>query len=259
MRKVYFLLLLLLPAAFMAISQTTAIDFKVKDCSGDSQKLYSIIDSGNVVILVYEHQCSSCITGSKNLKAVIQSNYTTNKKIRLIYLDNGGFSCSSVSTWITNNNLLKAPIILYSGDYSSPYGSGMPVIVITSGSSHHVFLKTISAAAADTGSLHNGIKNALDALNGIDKADNKIPTMEIFPNPVIDGYLQFSINHISKEKLTVEILNINGELLSKLPSCNALEGLNQFRLQLPELKSGIYFVSIQSTDYRIIQKLIIAR
>ena len=159
--KKYFLVIMLLFTSYMSKSQNNAVDFNLKDCNGTQQNLYNIIDSGNVVVLVYEHECPSCLAGATSLKNVIKNNFSDKKNIRVIYLDNGANSCNTTKKWVQKNNLLEGLYFKFSNDFTSPYGDGMPVIVVTSGKSHKVFLIAGSPDEANNDALKTAIDNAL--------------------------------------------------------------------------------------------------
>ena len=140
--------LLVLLLSSPAPAQTTAVDFTLNDCNGISQNLYSILDAGKVVVLIYEHECASCVTGALRVKNVINASYASNARIQILYLDNGGNSCKRTSDWIANNALLPGISFVYSNNGSSPYGAGMPVIVIAAGAQHKTYLVSKSLTTA---------------------------------------------------------------------------------------------------------------
>jgi hypothetical protein len=156
--------------ALVSHAQTTAVDFTLTDCDGNSRSLYPIIDSGNVVILVYEHQCSSCLVGAKNIRTAINTYYSTAKNIRIMYLDNGGYSCTSVRNWVSTNLLIAGPTFAYSNTQSSPYGAAMPVIVVTGSSAHKAYVtvnSNVSTIKAAIQSVMTDISNGINSEKGI--------------------------------------------------------------------------------------------
>jgi hypothetical protein len=160
MKKTIYLILLLVSSHTLK-SQTTAIDFNLKDCNGIQHSLFSLVDSGNVVILIYEHECPSCFAGVTNLKNVLAANFSDKINIKILYLDNGANACSTTKKWVQKNNFPEGLYFRFSNDFTSPYGEGMPVIVIVSGKSHKVFLKAASPEEANTDALKTAIENAL--------------------------------------------------------------------------------------------------
>lgn len=158
------LALIFASASVLAIAQTTAIDFTKKDCDGVSQNLYDILKQGNVAVLVYEHQCPSCLEGMKTIKKVIDSNFATNDKIKILYLDNGANSCNATKKWVEKYAFPKGLYFKYANNFSTPYGEGMPVIVITAGNSHQIFFKSTSPAETEEGKVIIALNEALKAL-----------------------------------------------------------------------------------------------
>jgi hypothetical protein len=163
MKKTIYILLLLASSLTLR-SQTTAVDFTLKDCNGVDHSLFTLLDSGNVVILVYEHECPSCLAGITNIKNVLTADFSVKKNVKVLYLDNGANACNTTKKWIQKNNLPEGLYFRYSNDFNSPYGEGMPVIVVVSGRSHKVFLKTSSPEEATAAALKTAIENALSEI-----------------------------------------------------------------------------------------------
>jgi len=163
MKKII-LALIFASASALAMAQTTSIDFTKKDCDGVSQTLYDILKQGQVAVLVYEHQCPSCLQGMKTIKKVIDNNFAANDKIKILYLDNGANSCNATKKWVEKNAFPKGLYFKYANDFSTPYGAGMPVIVITAGINHQIFFKSTSPAETEEGKVINALNEALKAV-----------------------------------------------------------------------------------------------
>ena len=257
MKKLYSLLFILFFAAFIANSQTTAVDFTLNDCNGNSQSLYKSLDSGKVMILLYEHQCSSCISGAKLIKGLLNSVYSSNQNVKLIYLDNGGFSCSLISTWISNNSLLQAPTIAYSSDYSSPYGTGMPVLAICGPYKHQVYFKANGLAQVDTAKMHQAIDLALnETILGVQNSKLISNNVNISPNPVTNTHININFSSKVSQKLTLEIIDLTGKCVYTSKDLYLNEGVNNIKLSDAELKNGIYFCSFKTDTGNYVRKLI---
>jgi hypothetical protein len=208
--------LVMLFAAMNTYSQT-AVDFTLTDCDSISRHLYAILEQPKVVALDYEHECGMCTAGTANLSTVIKTYYNGDTNIIVMYLDNGGNSCATTANWIATNNFVTGPYFEYSSDQSSPYGSGMPVIVIVAGSSHQIFLTANGAAAADTASIHNAIRDALASITGIADMSDSGNSFDVSPNPAGDKIVVTLNKKINSQKNILSIYDAMGRLISQQP------------------------------------------
>lgn len=238
-------------------TKTTAVDFTLTDCDGLSCQLFPILDSNNIVILEYEHQCPSCVTGANNIKTVINNNYSSNTNIRVMYLDNGGFNCTSTKTWISNNNFLQGRSFAYSSSYSSPYGTGMPVLVVI-GPNHNVYLTATSAAASSTTAIQTAIAAALNDMTAIPTITSPTNTFIISPNPVKTEFATFNFGSFSNQIVHTEIMNIAGKVVANYNS-EIDKGDNHFKIPVSDLENGIYIIRLQTATGMFVKKMIVNR
>ena len=245
----------------IAITSTYAqsmVDFSLKDCSNNQQNLNSILDQGKVVIVIYEHRCGSCTQGSLNVKNVLNTYFPNNPNIVLMYLDNGGNSCQVVNSWITNNNLLTGTVCQYSKDYSSPYGTGMPVIVIGGGATHKKYLQANGVGQADQNTIHNALTQALAELNSdVSESTNKSTDLQISPYPYVTDKIKINYSGELSSASIIQILDVDGNVVKCFDS--QMYNQNPFELSLNEMSNGIYFLYIQSNQETYIKKFIVAR
>ena len=254
MKKLFLFVMLNLCLGSYIISQT-AIDFTLSDCSGTSRNLFSILDQGNVVVLVYEHQCGSCTQGAGNVKDVINTFYSSNPKVSVMYLDNGGNSCASVANWISTNSLVSGISFEYASTFSSPYGSGMPVIVVTARSTHKTYL--ISNGPSDTATIHNAIRNALnDTLSGLYENKNLNEFCAIFPNPVLSDKIVFSFNNSDDNSITIEITDVTGNIVKPAFVFNSENACINKEISVADLKAGIYFIRLYTKEGIFVKKIV---
>jgi hypothetical protein len=256
MKKLTLLCFTILSISIGTYAQSTAIDFTLTDCDGNSRTLFPIIDSGNVVVLVYEHQCSSCQVGATNLKNAINLYFASDKNIRVMYLDNGGYSCTSVKTWITSHSFIPGPAFAYSNTQSSPYGAGMPVIVVTATKSHKVYLIANSVTLPTVLTLKGAIQNAqTDITTGINSGFNSASANDIYPNPVTGNSI--FVHNTSGNLQSIEISNISGQIV--MPGIRVSKTDQQQEINLNNLENGIYFVRLNTSEGTLIRKMILNR
>ncbi len=75
---------------------------------------------------------------------------------------------------------------------------------------------------------------------------------EIFPNPILDHTILLEYNLEGVDSLEVLLYDSNGQLLQKHNSMN----LGQFKMSVPNLSAGIYFVKLATKDGSISKKII---
>lgn len=252
MRKaIFFTLFFFLTAA--AGSAQTAIDFTLTDCSGTSVNLFSTLNQGKVVVLVYEHQCGSCTNGALNIKTVINTYYSGNNAIQLMYLDNGGYNCAMIANWITNNNLVPGLTFEYSSSLTSPYGSGMPVIIVAAGSNHKIYLQANDIS--DTASVHSAIKNALaDLSSAVELLPSVKTNFKIYPNPVVTGKMSIYFNKNITSPVTADIVDITGTIVKHSIILESFTNDKTREVSVSDLKDGMYFIRVYSSDGIIVKK-----
>ena len=250
MKKLIFTLSLLI--ATLGNYAQTAVDFTLTDCNSVSQHLYSILDQNKIVALDYEHQCSYCFQGTSNLSTVLKTFYNGDPNIIVMYLDNGGNSCFSTTNWVTVNNFVQGPCFEYSSNFSSPYGSGMPVIVIAAGIAHKTFLVANGAAAADTASIHNAIKAAYTEITGIENNTQFINPPDIFFNPASHTInINFQTSK-TNQNAQVMVYDMKGQMLLQ----QLLRSENT-EIDISHLAKGAYMVKLEGLEKNIVRKIII--
>ena len=251
MRNKSIFLILLLLAALSLKAQYTSQDFTLTDCDGKTIHLYSLLDKGKVVVLVYEHQCSSCVTGATNLTNVINSNYAGDTNLVVLYLDNGGFSCNSVKNWVSTKGFTPGSCFAYSNDYSSPYGSGMPVMVVTAGADRKVYLIAKSAAAANTTAIKTAIH---DAFSGLASADEKRQEFNMNVRYFSGHETVLKIQNPSRENnCMLNVFESSGKLLLGR-EISLAEGENSIVLPLELNHNSLYLFRLQNGKQSFILK-----
>lgn len=259
MQKRYNLLFLMLLISLFSKAQTTGVDFNLPDCNTVNQSLYNTLDSGKVVVLIYEHQCAFCLDGALYFKGVYNTYYSNNPNIRVMYLDNGGFKCDDIDSFIVKNNLIPGIQIALNSDYSTPYGSGMPVIVICGPYQHKVYFSCLNlSGASDTVHMHHAIDSALMeiplSINNIIKSNNDI---KIFPNPTNTNNISIDFNSNIEQIMDIEIMDIMGKTIYRRNNIKIFEGENKLNLSDINLNFGSYLMSFKNANSNIIRKLIV--
>ena len=104
-----------------------------------------------------------------------------------------------------------------------------------------------------TGNIHFKVENILSASDNI--TDKNI--FAIYPNPTTSKEIKiiYDINHRTSSLNKVKFFDINGKLVKSLKLGN--NGFNERNVNLYDLKSGVYFVSLITDEKSFQQKLII--
>ena len=104
-----------------------------------------------------------------------------------------------------------------------------------------------------TGNIHFNVENILSASDNI--TDKNI--FAIYPNPTTSKEIKiiYDINHRTSSLNKVKFFDINGKLVKSIKLAN--NGFNERNVNLYDLKSGVYFVSLITDEKSFQQKLII--
>lgn len=206
---------------------------------------------------MYEHECSSCLTVALRIKNVIETYYSANPHVQIMYLDNAGNNCTTTTNWINNNNLIPGISFKYANDYSSPYGYGMPVIAITGGSQHHIFLTTTDVATATETAIHDAIENALlEIANNVPANSITSDSFEVFPNPVTSEII-IEFNCSGKQKINFELFDLKGKVVRIYDQMVIPYGKNQINLPISKIESGIYILKASGPNGVLKKQIIV--
>ncbi|QTY27520.1 T9SS type A sorting domain-containing protein [Flavobacterium sp. CS20] len=106
--------------------------------------------------------------------------------------------------------------------------------------------------SGDGGSIDSfGVELCYEETLSVD--DNVISDFKIFPNPN-QGQVNISLNQSLSQDLNLEVFDLNGR---SLKTFEVNPSVNQFRIDLSDLSSGIYFVSLKTQNSKAVKKLIL--
>lgn len=249
MKKNIYLAIALLISSLNGFSQT-ASDFTRTDCSGKSHTLFSELDAGKAVILFFEMGCSSCISGANNVESYYYKSLDSSL-VRAYYLDyNAGSACSDVEAWKTNNSY-TFPSFADAADLMSPYGFGMPLIVIIGGKNHKVFYK----GGWNSTKVQAAVKAASGAALAVQTIEPSTQ-VSIFPNPN-SGAVNISVSLLTQSLVNIEVYNLLGEKVMTIADGMMMSGPNILNVNTASLASGNYVVKISAGTFIATKKLTI--
>lgn len=229
--------------------QTTATDFTLTDCSGNSHSLFSELDAGKVIVISFVMPCASCIGPSVTAYNSVL-NYSVSNPGRVIFYlsdDLGTTTCSTLSTWASLNGLDSATVISNTSLHMNQYngnGLGMPKIVVLGGGSHLVYFND------NNGSNSHGIDAAIiEALgsNSLGESSSDFVNLKVFPSPVIDN-ATISYSLIKPEDLSIEIFNFLGENVKTFAPEKQTAGNHNLQIDFETFSSGFYFIKLNTSD-----------
>lgn len=117
-------------------------------------------------------------------------------------------------------------------------------------------VRPISFGGSATGDFVFSKEKLLSTTVGIDKAGKAITQFMVYPNPSNASTTNLIFSSEKAQSVSVSILDLNGRLVSS-EGINVPEGLTTQVLSTEDLKSGVYFVKVNSGSYSTMQKLII--
>jgi hypothetical protein len=81
--------------------------------------------------------------------------------------------------------------------------------------------------------------------NAVQNVEEFTFQLNVFPNPISDQQLNFSVNSDNNEKLECTIMDVQGKVV-KAFNLKGNVGEQQFKLGLTELNSGMYVLCIKN-------------
>ncbi len=244
MKKVLTSIALMLTAV-ISNAQTTATNFTITDCNSTSHTLFTDLNNGKIVVLVWVMPCSMCNTGAKKAYDAVQSFATSNPGKVLYYLmdDAGDNTCSELTSFATAssvgpNNLIVSSNSGAAASESNYGGSGMPHVVVVGGMDHKIYFNKLNGAAADQPGITSAISSAITT-TGINEVANQI-SFSVSPNPASD---KVTINY-SKAVEKITITALNGQVVKEV-TCS---GVINPSVSLSGIANGVYMVKVTNTD-----------
>ena len=245
-------LLICIGILLMGISlfgQTTATDFTLSDCSGNSHTLFNELDSGKVIVISFVMPCTSCIGPSVSAYNSVGNYALSNPGRVLFYLsdDLGTTACSTLSAWASQNGMDSATVISNTALQMNQYngnGLGMPKIVVLAGNNHLVYFNDNNGSTIHD--IDAAIIQAIGA-TGIHKSSAAFANLKVFPNPLTDNaMLSYSLNQSTD--VSFEIFNILGEKIKTVAAEKQTAGTHTTQIDVETFSDGFYFVRLIKDD-----------
>jgi hypothetical protein len=242
----------------VAVSQT-ATNFTANDCAGTSHDLFTELNAGKVIVLVWVMPCGACTGASLTTYNVVQSYAAGNPNKVFMYVcdDYGNTNCTSLDTWANSTGLPNALRFSNSAINMADYGStGMPKIVVIGGPNHTVFYNSNNTVNATA--LQSAIDDAISSTTGITVPASSQNGVSVMPNPAKNSTV-ISCNIATSSEITVEIFSLEGKLIETVFSGQLAGGENKFNLNLNKYSDGVYMVRLTEGDITKTVKFTVAR
>ena len=271
MKRMFTLTASVLAFSSMSFGQIGAVapDFTVTDLDGTTHNLYSILNSGKVVIL----DCSATWCGpcwgfhSGHYLEEINTTYgpTGTDQVRVIFYeadaattlaDLQGTTGATQGDWLTGISYPvtnESPLTL-SGNIFWP--SGFPTVnVIAPGD------KKIKADLWEPWSQGGGTAEMVDIIDDFFTTSSveelTLQEASVFPSPST-GTVSVRFNATSALDLVINVTNLTGQVVYTT-SASSVAGSNQIELDLAELADGQYIVKISNGQAETISRVQISK
>lgn len=240
-------------------AQTTATNFTCNDCSGNSHTLFTELDSGKVIVLIWVMPCPGCIAGGLAVDSITKSYAISNPGIVKFYLadDFANSVCHNISSWVNLNNLSPDAEFSDTAISMAHYGTaGMPKIIVLGGSSHTVFYNQSGTPSAIA--LQTAINNALSANAGIIERDNNKMGLTLFPNPALNNS-KIKYTLARSADVTIEVMNLLGKKIKTFSLGIQSAGKQEYQINLESLSNGLYFTRLTAGEISEIVEVTVIR
>jgi hypothetical protein len=239
-----------------ANAQSTAQDFTMSACDGNTHSLFADhLDNGEVVIMEFFMTCGSCVAAAQKLdplQAGLAAQYPGMTNFWVLAYTNA-YSCTTVNNW-KNTNAPNA-VAFDSGAVQVAYygGFGMPTTVVVAGPSHQViYSSNVDGPPGDTAAIHAAIDNYF-ATMGVDGANAPVQ-FKAYPNPAVNT-LNLEMNFAIGGLTEIDMVDMTGKVVKKIANENYAQGQHTLQVETSDIVNGIYFVRIanngKTTQYKV--------
>jgi len=260
MKKIVLVIFALTFGLTISKAQTNATDFTATDCNSQSHTLFTDLNSGKIVVLVWVMPCGSCVNGAKAAYNEVQKFASSNPGKVVMYLvdDYGNTNCATLKNWATSSSVGENNIFLF-GNASTTIseenygGSGMPHVTVI-GSDKKIYFNKLNSATNDPAGINSAITSALNTASQNEILSTKYG-VTISPNPATEK-LNIDFTLPEKGVVTFKLVDLNGKVVYESPLQNFKPGLQTFEINCSGIAKGNYMLQM-SMNEGILNKSII--
>lgn len=245
--------------AFLGFSQTTAMNFSGQDCNGNNVDLFSDLDAGKAVMLIfYMPNCGSCPPVASKMQTMANNINTAHPGLVKAYAFpyQNSTTCAYSSNWVMNNSLsLFAP--MDSGAVQVAYygGFGMPTVVLLGGDNRDVLFVTQDFNTADTTTMRDLILSTFTA--GVE-AQTTLQNVSTYPNPAVD-IVTVNFEALQGAELSMQITDLSGKSVMTFEKEKFNKGQFEKQIDISSIPAGSYIVSLEMNGTLVTQKINVVR
>jgi len=108
-----------------------------------------------------------------------------------------------------------------------------------------------------TRAFYDGHGNASYASAPVSEVTENTNKQFLYPNPASE-FVYLNFNSTTEGSVNIQIVNSIGQLVKQHP-VNTIKGHNQFKIQVADIRPGMYIVRINKGDLNLTRKFVIAR
>jgi hypothetical protein len=239
MRKLLIIFFMLLIHA-ASHAQTIAPDFTATDCNGDIQNLYTELNNGKTVIVIWVMPCIGCIDGTvaaDDARSSLSGQYP-NSVLLWIVDDGPPSNCSTVNNWVSSIGMQPQRTF---GNYSNEIdqdsygGFGMPHITVI-GPNKQIYYNEFNTQGSG---LEAAVENAINMTTSIAETKEALVSY-ISPNPVSG-----SLTIVATEELeSVSVISLTGQIVKHVHLHHAKKGI----ISVDDIVPGTYMIRFRESN-----------
>jgi len=261
MKKILLSICAFLLSATLVFAQTTATNFAATDCNSNAHSLFTELDNGKIIVLVWIMPCGTCINDALGAYNAVQSFAAANPGKVLYYLidDLGDAGCSTLSGWATTNGIDVSKITIFSNSgntikESDFGGGGMPHVAIIGGIDHKIYLNILDGSNNET-AFKNAINSAITTK--VLPLEKKKANISVYPNPAKNN-ISIHYRLDNEEEIEISVFNTVGTEVTKVHMLQSA-GQHQTNVNLNNaLSSGVYFMQLKKEGQTTVVKFEVA-
>ena len=242
----------------ICFGQTNSTNFNCKDCVDNNHDLFTELNAGKVIVLVWVMPCGACISPSRTAYDAVQSYASSNPGRVVFYLvdDLANTSCNTMIAWGNANAMSGAVKFSNAAINPTDYGEvGMPKIIVLGGVNHTVFYNE------DNGNNLAGIVPAIDlALAATSISENADTSLLLNVLINSEGNNTTIVYELKKEDaVKIEIIDITGKNIKTFNYTIQATGKHTILIDSGNFNNGLYFLRVSSGEASKIIKFVISK
>ncbi|MCC7231911.1 MAG: T9SS type A sorting domain-containing protein [Bacteroidia bacterium] len=259
--KYFFLLTIAIIFSIVSSQAQSPLQFAGYDCNGNSVDLFTDLDSGKAVILLfYMPNCGSCPPPGKAIQTM--SSYITDVYPGMVkgyaFPFQNSTTCTYSSDWVNSNHLGALFTPMDSGATQVAYygGFGMPTIVVLGGAGQdkRVLFSTLAFSTGDTTIMRDSILALLGNTSGISDLQGTTSGLSVYPNPA-SGKVSVQIETGTFARLFLDVADLKGKQIAVIPCEKLCKGTVHVQFDTSQLPNGNYLIRARVNEKIITKKL----